>query len=355
MLSWSWMDVLTHKRYQALCEVYGDLDTALTQVNEQLLRSLGCREETAFRAMNRLEEFDTSAYEHILATRGIRLMSREDELFPAALRQIPDPPVFLYYKGDLSVVSQPCIGLVGTRDMSAYGKRVTETFTAAMVHAGCTTVSGLARGIDTLVAKETLAAGGKTVAVLGHGFGCISPRSNVSLAEDIVSSGGLLLSEFPLDTEGGKYTFPARNRIIAALSVGTVVLEAAEGSGALITADLALEYGREVFAVPGDIFDPLRDGCHAYIATGRAQLVCTPKDVLQSIGIVASTQATQVSYTPQNDSEKAVLNALTTLPQSSGELTDRLGIAASEVGAALTMMELAGVAKNTGNGLWVRL
>lgn len=355
MLSWSWMDILTHKRYQALCEVYGDLDTALTHVGEPLLRSLGCREETVFRAMNRLEEFDASAYEQMLSKKGICLLSREDDAYPSALLQIPDPPVFLYCKGDLSVLSQPCIGLVGTRDMSAYGKRVTEAFTPAMVRAGCTTVSGLARGIDTHVASETLAADGKTVAVLGHGFACISPRSTVVLAEEIVSAGGLILSEFPFDAEGGKFTFPARNRIIAALSAGTVVLEAAEGSGALITADLALEYGREVFAVPGDIFDPLRDGCHAYIAAGRAQLVRTPEDVLQSIGIVASAQATHVSYTPQNDSEKAVLNALTTLPQSLGALTERLSLATSEIGAALTMMELAGVAKNTGDGLWVRL
>lgn len=355
MLKWSWMNVLTQKRYDALLERFGDVDTALAHVHEELLRGLGCKEETAFAALNRLDEFDPAAYEAALKKRGIRLISREDEEYPSALLQIQDPPVFLYFKGDIQILSQPCIALVGTRKMSSYGKRVTEEFVPALVRAGCITVSGLAEGIDTQVAKETLAAGGRTVAVLGHGLGSLYPKSNAALAEKIVETGGLVLSEYPLDAPSDRFTFPARNRIIAALSAGTVVLEAAEGSGSIITADLALEYSREVFAVPGDIFNPNYEGCHACIARGQARLVSTPADVLQEVGIVSPSNGSKASYKAQNAAEEAVLKALTTLPQSSGELVERSGLAAAEISATLTMMELAGAAKNTGDGLWVRV
>ncbi|MFA7682384.1 MAG: DNA-processing protein DprA, partial [Candidatus Peribacteraceae bacterium] len=232
-LVWSWLGVLTKKRYDVLQDVYGNLDEALGHMSEELLKSLGCREETVWKTLNRLEEFDPSAYDQELKKRDLHLLSIEDASYPEALRTLPDPPVFLMYRGDLTILSQPCIALVGTRNMSSYGKRVVEEFVPAFVSAGMVTVSGLALGIDTYVAQQTIALSGRTVAVLGHGMAQIFPRSNARLAEQIVENGGLLLSEFPLDSAPDKYTFPARNRIIAGLSLGTVVLEAGEGSGAL--------------------------------------------------------------------------------------------------------------------------
>jgi len=231
-----------------------------------------------------------------------------------------------------------------------------ELFVQELVSAGVVTISGLARGIDTQVALETHVAGGKTVAVLGHGMGAISPRSNAGLAGDIINRGGLLMSEFPLDTSADKYTFPARNRIIAGLSKGTVVLEVGEGSGALITADLALEYGREVFAVPGQVFDPKRDGCHELLAQGRAKLVSSGREVLEDVGVVISKkEAHSTVYAPQSEAEKAVLKVLTTMPQSVGDLKERSSLETGTINSTLTMMELAGAARNTGNGLWVRI
>jgi DNA processing protein len=353
-LTWSWLNVLTKKRYDVLCDVYGDLDAALEHVNEALLKSLGCKEETIYIVLNRLEEFDPSAYEKELERRSLQFISCEDPQYPCLLKQIGDPPSFLYYKGDLSLLSQPCIGLVGSREMTAYGRRVTESFVPPIVHGGLVTVSGLALGIDALVAQETIRAGGKTVAVLGNGLAGIFPKTNALIARDIIENEGLILSEYPLDIVPDKYTFPARNRIIAGLSLATVVLEAGKGSGALITADLALDYNREVFAVPGQIFDPQHAGCHEVLSTGRAKLVTSADEILQDLGIIASDSEAESLYEPKDEEEETILKVLTTMPQSVTELTEKSAMEAAKINATLTMMELSGGAKNTGNGMWVR-
>ena len=354
-LTWSWLNVLSAKRYTALTQVYSNLDDALVEISPNMLKELGCKDETMMIVMNRLEEFDPAAYEVELAKRDLELITIEDEQYPALLKTIADPPTFLYYSGDLSILSQPCIGLVGRREMSSYGQRVTESFVPDFVRAGMVTVSGLAYGIDAVVAKETMLAGGKTVAALGHGLGMIHPKENAKLAKDIVANGGLILSEYPIDARPDKHTFPGRNRIIAGLSLGTVVLEAGEGSGALITADLALDYGREVFAVPGQVFDPNFAGCHEVIAKGTAKLVTSAKDVLSDIGIVARESTEKEStYIPSNAVEEAIIKVLTTMPQSSGDIVEKAGIETGVINSALTMMELAGAAKNVGGGQWVR-
>lgn len=353
-LTWSWLDVLNAKRVAMLVQAYGDLTKALAHINEEMLKGLGCRDDTVYKTLNRLEEFDPATYEEELASRDVRFLSFEDEEYPAQLRTIPDAPVFLYFKGDLSVLREPCLALVGTREMSAEGKRITEAFVPPVVHAGMVTVSGLALGIDSAVAEETMAAGGKTVAVLGHGLSQIFPKENARLAERIVKEGGLLLTEFPLDGKTGKFTFPARNRIIAGLSLGTVVLEAGEGSGAIITADLALDYGRDVFAVPGSIFDPNFAGCHAILSRGTAKLVTAADQILAEIGIKSSAQEHVSSFEPRNPDESALWKALTTLPCSVDDLTERSRLSPAVIGSTLTMMELAGAARQTEGGKWVR-
>lgn len=353
-LIFSWLNVLNKKRYDALLQKFASLDEALLHINFDLLSALGCKEESIYGALNRYEEFDPEAYQAELTRRGITLLSIEDAAYPAALRTISDPPVFLYYKGSLDILSQPCIGCVGRREMSPYGRRVVQEFMPAFVSAGMVTVSGLAKGIDTEVASETLHAGGKTVGVVGHGLADIYPASNRQLAKAMIEQGGLILSEYPLDMQADKYTFPARNRIIAALSLGTVVLEAGEGSGACITAELALEYGKDVFAVPGQIFDENFAGCHALIAKGHAKLVQSPSDVLEDIGVVASEAPMQEAYISDDVEEQAIYNALTSMPQSSSDLVETAQLSAAAINAKLTMLELCGRAKNVGNGMWVR-
>lgn len=320
-----------------------------------MLKELGCREETILKTLNRLEEFDADAYEQELTKRGLQLISIEDEIYPAALRQIGDPPVFLMYRGDLSITHQPCLALVGTREMSAYGKRVTGYLIPDIVRAGMVTVSGLAYGIDSEVARETVDAGGKTIAVLGHGLGMIYPKHNAILADEIVEAGGLIVSEFPLDEQPNTYTFPARNRIIAGLSLGTIVIEASKDSGSLITADLALEYGRDVFAVPGDVFDPNMEGCHTLISGNRAKLITSAQDVLSDLGIVAAQARTHDALMEFDSAEEEMIFAsLTTMPQSPDDLSVKIKLDAAVMSATLTMLELKGLVKNVGGGKWVR-
>jgi len=353
-LTWSWLNVLTKKRYESLVKMFGDIDHVLEHIDESLLKGMGCRDDTVEKTLNRLEEFDSNWYEKELKEREVQLISVEDDSYPAALKEIGDYPIFLYARGDISILSQPCIAVVGTRNISAYGKRVTESIVPDLVHAGMVTVSGLAIGVDALTAQETIAAGGRTVAVLGHGLAEVYPRLNAKLADQIVESGGLILSEFPLDAPPDTYTFPARNRIIAGLSLGTVIIEAGKGSGALITAELALEYNRDVFAVPGQIFDEQYIGCHEIIAKGCAKLITSSKDILQEFSIIAPESDRESAYIPQDETQQSVLDALTSMPQTVTDLVNKSGIDTGTMNAALTMMELSGGVKNMGGGMWVK-
>ncbi len=238
--------------------------------------------------------------------------------------------------------------------MSGYGKRVAQEFTRALVQAQIMTVSGLARGIDSLVAEETIQGKGKTVAVLGQGLLTLSSESKI-LADRILDAGGVILSEFPLGMNADIFTFPLRNRIIAGLSLATVVLEAPESSGALITAKLAFDYGREVFAVPGQMFDLNFVGCHALVKKNQARLCTSPRDVLTELGvIVPELDPDRVQYVAQNTEEEKLLTVLSTMPQPVDDLVARSGLPSGMVGATLTVLELNGAVRNLGAGQWVR-
>jgi len=353
-LLWWWLNILNKKRYDLLIAKFGTLDDALPNISAELLRELGCQEATVREIFLRLEEFDPARYLREMKKRDVQLISIEDDAYPPILKTIPDGPVFLSYRGDLSILDQPLIALVGTRDMTPYGKRVAGDFTTDMAHAGVVTVSGLALGIDAEVARETLKAGGKTISVLGGGLASIYPKEHETLAENIVKAGGLLLSEFPLEMEPARFSFPSRNRIIAGLSMGTVVLEAPEKSGAIITAELALDYNRSVFAVPGPIFEPRNAGCNRLIMRGEAKLVSSAKDVLEEVGMIASIRAETISFAPSNPLEESVWKVLTSMPQAMDDLVTKTGLGAGEISGTLTILELQGVVKNVGGGQWVR-
>ncbi len=350
-LLWSHLNVLTRERYEAVLTVFGSLEAAASEVDAEFLRRLGCREDTVEGAMRRLDTFSPDREETLLAAKGIEFLRICDERYPARLEEIADAPPFLYVRGDLRALDRVCVGLVGTRKASAYGEGVARAFVPPLTRAGAVTVSGLAEGIDALVARETLAAGGATVAVLAHGLGTVYPASNRVLADGIVEGGGLLVSEYPYAFGPAKHTFPARNRIIAGLSVATVVFEAPSESGALITAELALEYSRDVYAVPGRVTDPGSEGCNALIARDRARLVASPGDLLRHLGLEENAVP---PYAPQDETERALLRALTHTPRLSDELIAETGFDPGIVASALTMMELSGGARNVGGGLWVR-
>ncbi|MCV2886569.1 DNA-processing protein DprA [Aestuariibacter sp. AA17] len=216
------------------------------------------------------------------------LLLRTSRHYPKLLKECIDAPILLFASGNVSLLNTPQIAVVGTRKPSLSGTRVTEYLMPQLVESGWCVTSGLALGIDALSHKATLGVGGSTIAVLGSGLNSIYPKRHVGLACDIVAGNGLLLSEFLPHTPPKAHHFPARNRIISGMSFGTLVIEAAIKSGSLITADLAANQGREVFAVPGSIFNPLSEGCHHLINQG-AKIVRHVNDINEEFSIMVNT------------------------------------------------------------------
>jgi DNA processing protein len=212
-------------------------------------------------------------------SQNIQCITRFDSYYPSALKQIYNPPWVLYVKGNRDILlNNQMLAIVGTRTPTTYGVRMTDYFVRSFVKHEWTTVSGLAKGIDARVHDTTLKNNGKTIAVLGSGFNHLYPKENIQLANELITD-SLLLTEYPPERKPNKWHFPARNRIISGLSLGTIVIEAKGKSGSLITANLALEQNREVFAIPGPIDSVYSDGTNLLIQEG-AKLVLTPEDVL---------------------------------------------------------------------------
>jgi DNA processing protein len=270
--------------------------------------------------------------------------------YPPLLRESPDAPGVLYVRGDVRILSEPQLAMVGSRNPTAGGRANAREFAMFFAHAGITITSGLALGIDTACHEGALAGGGPTVAVLGCGLDQIYPRENQALADRIAATGAVI-TEFPPGSSPLPAYFPQRNRIIAGLSHGTLVVEAAQRSGSLITARLAGVAGREVFAIPGSIHNPLARGCHQLIRQG-AKLVERPEDVLceLKISLVAQLVASVPGAPPQPqpgtpplDKEyKILLDALAFEPASVDSLIERTGMNSESIASMLLILELDG-------------
>ena len=216
----------------------------------------------------------------------MKTLSIKNKNYPKLLKEISNPPVNIYVRGDEKILNKSGIAVVGTRNLSAYGEKSTKILVKELVERGFVIVSGLALGIDTIAHQTAIENGGLTIAVLGSSIDdkSIYPKENIKLAEEIVKSGGAVISEYPSPFTAKKYTFPQRNRIVSGLSKATVVIEAPEKSGALITAKFALEQNREVFALPGEIFAENSIGTNNLIKQG-AQLITSAKEVIETLGI----------------------------------------------------------------------
>jgi DNA processing protein len=281
--------------------------------------------------------FDAAAELARLGGLGFRFLARSQPSFPPLLRAIHDPPPGLFLRGEADelLLARPAVAIVGARACSAYGRQVARSLGRDLAAAGLVVVSGLARGIDSEVHRGALEAG-STVAVLGCGIDRDYPAANRELARQ-VSASGLVVSEYAPGVEPAPWRFPARNRIVAGLCAATVVVEARERSGALITADFALEEGREVFAVPGEITSALSAGANALLRLGAAPLT-RAQDVLESYGIEAADRiAADVGATAT-----AVLARVQEGAASADELARVIGLEAGELAAALTELELVG-------------
>jgi DNA processing protein len=288
--------------------------------------------------------FDAEAYRATLRERGVRWLARSDPSFPQRLEAIHDPPPGLFLRGAArpELLARTSVAIVGARSCTDYGAHVARRLACELSAAGVVVVSGLARGIDGYAHRGALdVRGGRTAAVLGCGIDRDYPRSHAGLAAQIVAGGGLIVSEYPPGVAPAPWRFPARNRIVAGLAVATVVVEARERSGALITADLALEEGREVLAVPGEITCALSDGTNALLRVGAVPVTCAA-DVLEAIGVEA---ATQPEDEPPPGAPRSVLSAIDGGAQTADDIGRATGLAADAVAAALTELELAALVR----------
>lgn len=292
--------------------------------------------------------------EKILKSEDIKVCKLTDASYPKALQEIAKPPEVLYCRGALLKERDFALAIVGTRKNTPYAERVLERIIPELVGAGAIIVSGLALGVDTLAHKITLACGGRTVAVLGGGVDkkTIYPHTNYSLAEEIIKKGGALISEYSPLCPPAQYTFPARNRIIAGLTRGVLVVEAPEKSGALITAYSALDEGRDVFAIPADITRAESRGSNALIRRGAKPVTCAG-DILEEYGIAPEEK--QKIEVKLDKSENTVVSLLDNEPKHIDELTRALGLPVSTLSGILAILEIKGVVKNIGGMRFVKL
>ncbi len=275
-----------------------------------------------------------------------RIIESDSDDFPELLRQIPGPPTLLYIVGNAEALHMPALSIVGSRNPSRGGKENAYEFAKHLGRSGFCIVSGLAQGIDTAAHEGALAAGAMTVAFLGHGIDRVYPSVNRDLAHRI-SQNGTLVSEYPLGSPPRREHFPQRNRLISGLSLGTLVVEAARRSGSLITARLAGEQGREVFAIPGSIHNPLSRGCHQLIKQG-AKLVENADDIVSELGSLAghlmqndTNQEKEESENIEHDADyEILLSSLSYDPTSADELAENSGLTIDQVSSMLLILEL---------------
>jgi len=282
----------------------------------------------------------------------IRLISIEDKEYPILLKEIHNPPVFLYIKGKILPIDNHGIAVVGTRKCSNYGQKITRDFTQVFVQNKLTIISGLAFGIDAIAHQTALNNNGRTIAVLGSGLSQITPISHASLATRIINQGAII-SEYPPETEVFAYNFPKRNRLVAGMTRGTLVIEAGERSGALITSRLALEENREVFVISGNIDHPQSWGCNQLIAKGEGKLVLSPKDVLSELQIAPQIVKTAIII-EKDPIQRKLCEILSNIPMLIDQILIKMEMSISELQSHLTMLEMRGVVKNMGNGYWTR-
>lgn len=284
---------------------------------------------------------------------GVSLLSIDDPAYPHLLRNIPAAPPLIYVRGSVEFQNTWTVAVVGTRSPTSYGREVAQRLSYDLAQQGVTVVSGLAIGVDSVAHQAALEAQGRTLAVLGSGVDLPYPERNRDLAARI-SEHGALISDYPLGTRPVATNFPARNRLISGLSLATLVIEAGERSGALITVDFALEQGRDVFAVPGHIFSRQSIGTHRLIRDGASLATCAA-DILESLNLTtAAVQQEARSELPSDPTEAKLLDLLSYEPQAIDEIGRAMGMRAGEVAATLAVLELKGLVRQAGPMEYVR-
>ena len=333
-------------RFSQLENHFGNLEEAWKAVPAELRRS--GLDGSSVRAINEWRpKISLDEEMEKLERFGIKVLNWHDPNYPARLKEIYDYPPLLYVRGSIVAEDEWCLAVVGTRRPTVYGRQVAEEIVTELARSKITIVSGLARGIDSIAHHSALEAGGRSIAVMGGGLDTIYPAENANLARSIIKNGALL-SEYHPGTKPRPENFPRRNRIMSGLSLGVLVVEAGKTSGALITAHLALEQNREVFAIPGSILSPASRGTNQLIKEG-AKLVSDYTDILEELNLTAVTEQLEMrEIVPSSDAEALLLKKLSAEPIHIDEVCRLSGLPASIVSSTLAMMELKGMVKQVG-------
>ena len=347
-------------RVRQLLEQFGDAPSILKASKAQLLRVPGIGEETAEAIAGWEHGIDLGSELKRIQDFGCHILTQQDEGYPELLRQIYDPPIVLYVKGRLESKDKNAVAMVGSRQTTHYGLEVARKLAYQLAYVGVTVVSGGARGIDTAAHQGALAAKGRTVAVLGTGINLVFPPENAELFERIVAHGAII-TQFPFNRTADKQSFPIRNRIVAGMTLGTVVVEANLTSGALITSHFATEYGRQVFAVPGRIDSPRSKGCHELIKKG-AKLCEGAEDVLSEFEYLFPSSnrppgASETGVLPAlslSENEQKAYDTLAHEESSIDEVIRRSGLPASAVSVALLGLEMKRLVRQLPGKLFVK-
>ena len=361
------LDALDHEvgslqeRARLLLEHFGDAPQILAASKSQLLRVRNIGDETAEAISTWEKSIDLAGELKRIADFDCQVLISSDENYPASLREIYDPPLVLYVKGELTAKDKNAVAMVGSRQTTHYGLETARKLAYQLAYVGVTVVSGGARGIDTAAHQGALSAKGRTVAVLGTGINIIFPTENAELFERIAANGAVI-TQFPFNRPADKQSFPIRNRIVAGMTLGTVVVEADLHSGALITSNFATEYGRQVFAVPGRIDSPRSKGCHELIKKG-AKLCEGAEDVLSEFEYLFPTSnrpaaPNETGVLPALElsaNEQKVFDALKTDDElTTDEVIRASGLPSSAVSAMLLSLEMKRVVRQLPGKLFVR-
>lgn len=347
-------------RVRQLLEHFGDATSILRASRSQLLQVRGIGDDTAEAIANWEKAVDLTSELKRVQEFGCHVLTQSDEEYPALLREIYDPPIVLYVKGRLTAKDRNSIALVGSRRTTHYGIETARKLAYQLGYVGVTVVSGGARGIDTAAHQGALSAKGRTVCVLGTGINIVFPPENAELFERVAARGAVL-TQYPFNRNGDKQSFAIRNRIVAGMTLGTMVVEANLTSGALITANFAVEYGRQVFAVPGRIDSPQSKGCHDLIKKG-AKLCEGAEDVLSEFEYLfpasnrpaSPAESGALPALELSENERRIYDTLSKEEAPMDEVIRRSGLPASAVSVTLLGLEMKRLIKQLPGKLFVR-
>jgi len=341
-------------RFKKLSSYFPDMEIAFSASCDEYIKA-GLQQNVAEELISKRQTINPEKEYEILQQEEINAITLNDERYPKLLKEIYDAPAIIYYKGAIETLNDAGIGVVGSRKISSYGQQAAAFLVKNLAKNGVSIISGMALGIDAIAHSSTLEVSGTTVAVLGSGLdkANVYPSHNRYLSQKIIGSNGVIISEYPAGTAPLHYNFPQRNRIISGLSLGVLVIEAAEKSGALITARTALDQNREVFAVPGSIFSETSKGSNILLKKG-AHLITSAEDILEILDFKKIIECNEnKKIIPESEEEKIILSTLNDEPLHIDAISRSVNMNVSKLSSALMLMEMKGMVKNLGGNMYV--